>query len=328
MILAEVQRAQIVESVHRGRVALVNPSGEMAWHTGAVDAPFWPRSAVKPLQATAMLSAGWDGAGEQLALACASHLGEDEHVRLAQQIVHDAGRTLSDLQCVPDTPGSRDAWRALIERGQPDRTRERMNCSGKHAAMIATCARRGWPIETYRDPDHPLQRHIRKEIERLSGDVISAVTVDGCGAPLFAITVAGLARSFAALMRAANAGDDSPEARVVAAMCAYPHLVRGTGDDNTRVMQMLPGLIAKLGAEGVMAMAAPNGWAVAIKMDDGSTRAATMVGLEVLSATGFDTAAARELMSIAVLGHGKPVGEIRVCDELRADLRAHLAHQG
>ena len=165
-----------------------------------------------------------------------------------------------------------------------------MNCSGKHAAMLATCVANGWPTSTYRDPDHPLQVSLRGTVERLAGEPVAAVGVDGCGAPLFALTLTGLARAFAAI---ATAADGTPEHRVAAAIRRYPEWLGGTRRDVTRLVAGVPGLIAKDGAEGVYAAALPDGRAVALKIDDGGQRARPPVMVAALPGPGRRGAGAR-----------------------------------
>ena len=162
-------------------------------------ASFFPRSANKPLQAAAMLRCGLELDGELLALAAASHSGEDFHVDGARKILSGAGLTEDDLGCPPSWPLDPETARRLIARGE-GMSRIRMNCSGKHAAMLATCALSGWPTRGYLEPGHPLQQAIRRVVEELAGQQVPAVGVDGCGAPLFALTLTGLARAFRALV--------------------------------------------------------------------------------------------------------------------------------
>jgi hypothetical protein len=185
---------------------------------GQTGVPFFPRSANKPLQAAAMLRCGLDLDGELLALAAASHSGEDFHVDGVRKILSGAGLSEDDLRCPPAWPLDPETARRLIARGEGE-SRIRMNCSGKHAAMLATCAANRWPTAGYLAPGHPLQQAIRRTVEELAGEQVSATGVDGCGAPLFALTLTGLARAFRALVLSA-AG--TPERRVADAMRAYP----------------------------------------------------------------------------------------------------------
>jgi len=321
-VVAEVVRGDLVESRHRGTVVALAPDGSVTLALGAPDQPIYPRSCAKPLQLAGMLDAGLaalDLDNEAMAVAAASHSGEPRHIEQVRRILTAAGLTEDALDNTPGMPLSGPARRDLIREGQgPDRIHH--NCSGKHAAMLATCVAAGWPTASYRDPDHPLQRAIRARIEELSGEPVAAVTVDGCGAALFAITPTGLARSFLRLAdaesretatEAAAPGSASAEARVSRAMRSHPGLVGGDGRDVTRFMQALPGLTAKDGAEGVYAAASPSLGSAAIKIEDGSSRARAVVLTAVLIRLGAPRAALADLATEAVLGHGEPVGEIR-----------------
>jgi L-asparaginase II len=264
------------------------PNGSVAFSVGDVTDPIFPRSSNKPMQAAGMLHAGLDIKDELLALAAASHSGEDFHVEGVRSILDWAGLTEEDLQCPPDP------------------TRIRMNCSGKHAAMLATCVANGWPTQTYRDPDHPLQRRIKNTVEKLAGEQVTTTGVDGCGAPLFALSLIGLARAFHTLVLAEPV---SPERRVVDAMRAHPEWTSGTQRDENRLMRAVPGLLDKGGAEGVDAFALANGYAGAVKFDDGSSRARTAVTVALLRKIGKTVP--DDLGHTPVLGAGLPVGEIR-----------------
>ena len=181
-----------------------------------------------------------------------------------------------------------------------------MNCSGKHAAMLATCVARGEPTEGYLDPAHPVQAAITATLERLAGEPVQHVAVDGCGAPQHALTLRGLARAFAAV-----ATGDGACRRTAAAMTARPDLVGGTGREVTDVMAGVPGLVAKDGAEGVFAAALPDGAAVAVKVADGAGRAAVPLLVAGLRALGVDAEVLDRLARPPVLGGGRPVGELR-----------------
>lgn len=181
-----------------------------------------------------------------------------------------------------------------------------MNCSGKHAAMLATCAANGWPAPGYLAPDHPLQQAIRRTIEQLAGERVTATGVDGCGAPLFALTLAGLARAFRALVLSA-AG--TPERRVADAMRAYPQWTSGTCRDERKLMDAVPGLLVKAGAEGVAAFAFADGRSGAAKIDDGMARGRTPVTVAALRLLGAVVPDA--LASVPVIGGEAEVGAVR-----------------
>lgn len=302
-VLAEMVRNDVVESVHHGHVVGLDPTGATAVRRGDPQVRLFARSSLKPVQAVAMLRAGLDLDAELLALACASHSGEDAHLDGVARILAGAGLVESALQNTPDLP--LDATAARRAAG-PSSLRQ--NCSGKHAGMLATCVAAGWDPATYRDPDHPLQRAIRTGVGELTGDDPAPVAVDGCGAPLFSCTLAGLARAFATI---ATAGPGTPEGRVAEAIRRHPWWLGGTGRTVTRLVEGVPGLVAKDGAEGVFAAALPDGRAVAVKVLDGSARPVPVVVAATLRALGVDAPVLDEVGRADVLGHGTPVGEVR-----------------
>jgi L-asparaginase II len=280
---------------------------------GAAAEPFFPRSSNKPLQAAAMLACGLDLDGQLLALAAASHSGEDFHVAGVRQILASAGLSEDALQCPPDLPLAPAAQReVLLAGGGPARVT--MNCSGKHAAMLATCVAAGWPTGSYTDPRHPLQLAIAAMVAELAGEPVAAVGVDGCGAPLLAISVSGLARAFRALVLAEPG---TPQRRVAGAMRAYPAWTSGTTRPECELMTAVPGLLLKAGAEGVEAFALADGRAGAVKIEDGSPRARTPVTVALLhelgvaDVPGTDLAALRGLATSPVTGGSAVVGEVR-----------------
>jgi L-asparaginase II len=308
-----VVRSGFVESVHRGAAMALDSAGLPLLRAGAVDTPLFPRSSNKPLQAAAMVRCGLDLGGELLALAAASHSGESFHVAGAREILSRAGLGEDALQCPPALPLDEPSQLALLrDGGGPDRIA--MNCSGKHAAMLATCVAAGWPVASYTDPAHPLQVRIRQEIERLAEEPVTAVGVDGCGAPLFALSLAGLARAFRALVLAAPG---SAERKVADAMRAHPDWTSGTTRPERALMDAVPGLLLKSGAEGVEAFALADGRAGAFKIEDGNKRARPPVTVALLRALGADrepgtdAAALERLATDIVTGGGRDVGEIR-----------------
>ena len=305
-VLAEVIRSGIVESRHRGTVVALAANGTFAFTAGSANTPVLPRSSNKPLQATAMLRAGLPLEGELLALAAASHSGEDFHAQGVHDILDFAGLTAADLRCPTALPMDEPTARRLIRENDKPESRVRMNCSGKHAAMLATCIANDWPTETYLDPEHPLQRHIMMTIEDLAREPVAAIGVDGCGAPLFALTLGGLARAFRALVLAEPG---SPERKVADAMRKFPEWTSGTTRDENRLMASIPGLLLKGGAEGVDAFALPDGSAATLKIEDGAARARTPVTVAILAALGAQPPA--ELATAMVTGGGHPVGVIR-----------------
>lgn len=310
-VLAEVLRGDLVECVHRGSFVLLDADGEVQAALGDVEAPMFPRSSVKPIQAAAMVRLGLDLEPRLLALVAASHSGSPWHVAGVEEILAAHGRTTADLQCVEGWPLSSADRDALVrEGGHADRLH--FNCSGKHAGFVATSVINHWDVATYLDPTHPMQLACRELEERLSGYAVAADTVDGCGAPLFAIPLAGLAHAF---RKIATSDASTAEGRVADAMRAYPEMVAGVGRDDTVAMQQMPGLIAKGGAEGVMAMALPDGRACAIKITDGSPRGYQPLMLAVLRTWGLGEEQASLLPTAQVLGGGRPVGQLRLSTE-------------
>ena len=295
-----------MESRHRGVVSGLDAAGAEVVRVGAVDAPIFPRSANKPLQALAMVRAGLALDGELLALAAASHSGEDFHVAGVEKILAGAGLTADALRCPADWPLDDAALHELVRTGGA-KSRLHMNCSGKHAAMLATCVVNGWPIESYRSADHPLQLAIRAVIEELAGERVAATGVDGCGAALFALTPVGVARAFRALVLGAPG---SPERRIADAMRAHPEWTSGTRREEARLMRAVPGLLVKAGAEGVDAFALADGRAGVVKIDDGARRARTPVTVALLRALGVD-GALDALAVTPVEGGGETVGAVR-----------------
>ncbi|MBT2208209.1 asparaginase [Actinomadura sp. NEAU-AAG7] len=308
-VLVEVERSGFVESRHRGAAIGLAADGSAAVRAGAPEEPIFPRSANKPMQAVAMLRSGLDLDGELLALAAGSHSGEDFHVAGAEKILAGVGLGAADLRCPEQWPIDLEVARTA---GGPSRLR--MNCSGKHAAMLATCAVSGWPTASYLDPSHPLQRAVRATVESLSGERPVAVGVDGCGAPLFAISTSAVARAFRALVLAEPG---TPERRVADAMRAHPRWTSGTRREERRLMDAVPGLLVKCGAEGVDAFAHADGRAGAVKIDDGAMRARTPVTTALLRALRIDTApdvdaaALDELATVPLHGGDAVVGTIR-----------------
>ncbi|WP_314175043.1 asparaginase [Streptomyces winkii] len=310
-VLAEVVRSGFVEGHHRGSLIVLAADGSVESSMGDPGAPFFPRSSNKPVQAAAMLRAGLELSGPRLALAAASHSGEPFHQDLVRKVLAENGMGEDLLQCPPELPVDQDeASHAIAAAGSAEAARSRvaMNCSGKHAAMLATCAAAGWPVETYLEPSHPLQQLIAETLESLSGDRVSHIGTDGCGAPLMAITPAGLARAFRAL---ALAPADSPEGRVAGAMRAHPEYVAGTRRIDTWLMREVPGAIAKVGAESVQAAALPDGRALAFKIHDGGNRAVGPVLARTLALLGVDSPVLDRIADSPLMGGGRRVGEVR-----------------
>ena len=300
-IVAAIDRNGVDESFHHGTVVVADPSGCRAL-VGDIDTVIYPRSSLKPLQTTAMLDAGLRLDSRGLALACASHDGSPAHLAVVREVLAGAGRSEADLATTPDLPYDRgEAERVLAAGG--GRTSLQMNCSGKHAAMIATCVAAGWPVDGHLEPDHPLQVHIAAIVERLTGDV-AHIGVDGCGAPTHAVPIGGLALAISAI--AAERG------KVWSAMTAHPELVGGPERPVSVLMRAVPGLMAKDGAEGVFVAGLPDGRAVVVKISDGASRAAAVVAAAALRTLGVDVPDEVDvLLAPPVLGGGRTVGRVR-----------------
>ncbi|GAA2755928.1 asparaginase [Actinopolymorpha rutila] len=306
-VVAEVVRSGFVECRHHGSVVVLDADGSTALALGDVESPIYPRSANKPMQAAGMLHSGLDLEGELLALSTASHSGEEFHVAGVRRILAGAGLTEDDLRCPPDWPADVAARDALVRAGG-EPARVTMNCSGKHAAMLATCVAAGWPTQTYLDPGHPLQKAIRESVERLAAEKVAHTGVDGCGAPLFALSLTGLARAFQAMVRAP---EGSPEARLVAAVRAHPAYTSGSTRDEAALIGATPGLFAKGGAEACYAVALRDGRTVALKIEDGGQRARPVVMAAALRRLGVANPVVEAQAYAVQTGGGVPVGEIR-----------------
>ncbi|AMB41895.1 asparaginase [[Arthrobacter] sp. ATCC 21022] len=279
--LVEQTRDGLVESIHFGSLVALNADGSTALEAGEPDAPMYPRSSLKPLQAVALLKAGLDIPERLLALTAASHSGGKDHRDGAAEILRIHGLTEAALANSTDLPygfNERNQW--LREGNGP--TRLAQNCSGKHASMASVCVINGWPVEGYLHPEHPLQVLVRDTITELTGEDAAAVSTDGCGTPLFAH-----------------------------AMRRHPDMVAGEGRDVTALMRAVPGLLAKDGFEGLQLVGLADGRAVAVKISDGGDRARMPITLEVLRRLGLDGGTLDTLQSPPVLGGGLPVGELR-----------------
>ena len=249
-VVAEVVRSGFVEGHHHGSVVALDAGGSVDWSVGDVASAVLPRSCNKPLQALGMVRLGLDLEPELLALACASHSGEDFHVAGVRRILAHGGLDESALQTPPDYPLD-DAARDAVIRAGGEKLPVLMNCSGKHAAMLLTCVVNGWDTATYREPEHPLQRAIAESFSALTGEPVEVVAVDGCGAPLLSASLTGLARGFRALAVA----DDGPERRVADAIRDHPAYVSGSTRDERALLTAIPGAIGKAGAEACYAVA-------------------------------------------------------------------------
>ncbi|MBA2443785.1 MAG: asparaginase [Nocardioidaceae bacterium] len=312
-ILVDIVRSGFVEGHHRGSVVAMTAAGEVDWSMGDADATIYPRSCNKPLQAAAMLRSGLDLDGELLALSSASHSGEPFHLEGVRRILASAGLDDSALQTPPDYPLDEHAREDMVRAGVA-RSPIAMNCSGKHAAMLATCVMNGWPVESYLSPHHPLQVAISETFSALTGEPVAPVGVDGCGAPLFSASLVGLARGFRALVLA-PAG--SPERRVADAFVEAPDYASGSRRDESALLRAIPGAIGKAGAEACYALALPDGRALALKIEDGGPRARPVVTAAALRRMGVDREPGVDGQALnatgkaPLLGGGIAVGELR-----------------
>jgi len=298
-VLLEVVRNDLVESIHSGHLLILNRDGQELLALGDLDQLIYPRSAIKSLQASAMLRVGVKLNDQQIALACASHAGSDAHLEVVRSTLASVGLDESALLNTPDKP------LGALERaswvGPPSSLAA--NCSGKHAAMVATCKTNNWDLASYKDSSHPLQLAISNEFEILSGEQNSHVAVDGCGAPLFALTLRGLARAMRNLVLSA----DPIHKSVIRSCINNPVLVSGINRLPTLLMQKVNGLFVKDGAESVMVMATSSGEVIVWKISDGSQRGAGELARASLSHLGINLDIEPEYL----LGGGQVVGEIR-----------------
>ena len=295
-------------------MVVLGADGQVLHRAGEVAEPLFPRSSNKPMQAAGMVRCGLDADGKLLALAAASHSGEDFHIAGVHEILARAGLGTGALRCPPSLPMDEGAQQALLRLGGAAE-RAYMNCSGKHAAMLATCVLAGWPTSSYLDPDHPLQVGIRAAVEDLAGERVAAVGVDGCGAPLFALSLIGVARAFRAMTQAEPG---SAQRKVADVMRAYPDWTSGSTRPERALMAAVPGLLLKSGAEGVEGFALADGRAVAFKIEDGAARArppltvALLRTLGMAGEAGVDSAALERIAAVPVVGGDRVVGEVRV----------------
>ncbi|WP_412169462.1 asparaginase [Curtobacterium flaccumfaciens pv. flaccumfaciens] len=309
--LAVLERSGFDESRHVGAGVVVDASGTVIDSVGDVTASIYPRSTMKPFQALAVRRAGALFSDEELVLTTASHAGTAAHQALALHMLESFDHVESDLGCPPDMPFDRGTARTM-----DGPRRLAMNCSGKHAGMLAACRVNGWDEATYLGIEHPLQQRVRSVVEEYTHETVDLVGTDGCGAPVFPLTLTGLARGFAGVV--ARADDDS--AALTDAVLAHPWAIDGVGRANTVTIERLQ-VLAKLGAEGVMVMGLPGGAAVAVKVLDGSQRAGTLAALALLERNGLvasdGVAEVLEATGERVLGGGVPVGAVRVGAGLR-----------
>jgi L-asparaginase II len=311
-VLVEVTRDSLVESVHRGAVAIVDAEGAVRFALGDVDAPVYTRSSLKPIQALPLIECGAaDAFGvseEELALACASHSGEPMHTSRVAAWLERIGCSEADLACGPHMPRHEATSEAMIAtRQKPSRLHN--NCSGKHTGFLTVARHLKAPVQGYVDVAHPVQHAVLAVLRRLSGISDPARGVDGCAAPNFAVPLIAFARALAQI-----AGHRTPGAkRILSAMIAHPELVAGTGRSCTALMQAAKGKAAvKIGAEGVYAAMLPEaGLGVAIKIDDGASRGAETAIAIVLEKLGIIDSSTGLSRTTVLNTRGAVVGEKR-----------------
>lgn len=310
--LVRVLRSVLEESVHCGDVAVVDSEGQLVAFAGDADRLLYARSSMKPLQATVSLScAPFDFTDREIAVMCASHNAETVHVEAVRSLLARVGVPEQALQCPSVRP-----WDEETAAADPDRQRINSDCSGKHAGMLAACRAQQWPLDSYRDPSHPLQQHILHTALAVTGLDSVHVGVDGCGVPVHGMPLRSMATIYARLSSPDRWDALQGHAqRIVEAMRAEPYMVAGRNRPDTALMQAAPGVIAKGGAEGLLcAVVLDRGLGVAVKVRDGTHRAAgpalihALRLLDVLDDTHMERL--RPFARPPVLGGGQPVGEM------------------
>lgn len=322
-VVVEVTRGGRVESWHRGAGAAVDADGGVAFAFGDVARPVFPRSAVKPIQALPLIESGaaerFGLSQRELALACASHSGEPEHVAGAAGLLAKAGLDAGALACGAHWPLNAQAARALARSGaEPSALHN--NCSGKHAGFLCVACAAGLPVSGYESAGHGVQREVKAALEDVCGETLDEERrgVDGCSIPAYAISLRGLALGFSKIATGRGLAPARADAaqRLLAAMAAHPFLVAGTGRFDTQAMTGLGGwVITKTGAEGVFCAAIPElGLGLAVKADDGAGRAAeamiaALIARFAATPEGFGRVALRNW-------RGTEVGEVRAAGAL------------
>lgn len=307
--LVAASRGNVLESIHYGSAVLLDPDGQPLMTLGDQQARFYPRSALKPLFAVAILRSGLTLNDEQIALAAASHSGSPGHQQVAESTLQAAGLSVADLGNSTDLPYGVEERAAWLAQGGTA-TQLAQNCSGKHAALLAMCKHNGWETENYLAADHPLAATLRAIVEELTEEKILSSSTDGCGTEVYPLTLAALARGFAKLSSAAK---DTAEGRVAHAMRTHPELVAGEGRDVTALMRALHGSVAKDGFEGIQAVGLADGSSLAVKISDGGDRARMPITIKLLAERLGEEAQRqlRDLASTDLLGGGEVVGQLQ-----------------
>ncbi|HUW63592.1 MAG TPA: asparaginase [Spirochaetia bacterium] len=298
-VLLNVMRGGMVESRHRGDLAVIDVDGKVVFSLGDPHFKTFWRSAAKPFQALTLVEEGgierFALSGRELAVIVSSHGGEEEHTQTVASVLAKTGCTESDLACGPAAPLHPPAAERLMRRNLPFLPLHNP-CSGKHSGMLALCKLKGWPVEGYQRPGHPLQRNTLAVIAEMTATGVSEITigVDGCGVPVFGLPISGMAQAYARLARpGAPAGQTRSTALQIIrqAIVEHPFFVAGTGRLDTALMEVTAGrVVAKFGAEGVYcAGLAGRGLAMCLKIEDGGTRALAPVIIEVMTHLGWLT---------------------------------------
>ncbi len=306
--VAKVVRSGFTEGIHQGSAVVVDDAGQVLWSVGDISSQIFPRSANKLMQGLAMVRAGFPAKGELLALACSSHSAESFHLEGVHSLLVAANLDTDSLHCPPDWPLDVIEKDSYLAQGM-EKEVIFMNCSGKHAAMLYTCDINGWDTYSYLDIAHPLQKACRETIEEMTGEKIENIGIDGCGAPVMSTSLVGLARAFS---KFTGPSADQNQKLIADSIRAHPKFVAGTRRDSTKLMQGVPGLLAKEGAEGVYGIGLGDGRALALKISDGSDRARIVLANSVLKNVLNVVSAEvdQQLVGQVVLGGGKPVGLI------------------
>ncbi len=310
-LLGKVVRNGVVEAEHHGAVAVVDPDGRLVASMGDIDRLFYGRSSLKPFQARASRDMGALANGPSLAVACASHGGLPVHVAYVRQMLAEVGLTEELLQTPPSWPMSEAQGRRYAVAGENGPLRIWHGCSGKHAAMLQACVASGFPIETYLDPEHPLQEQMRVRMAEALGHVLSEPAIDGCGAPVYEVSVRSMARGFA------QVGARSDYEEIWTAMHRYPALV----GENPRIDQWsatVSEAAAKVGAEGLVGVSVRSRFGIAVKSWDGSVRGIEAGLLGTMEQLGLLNGSSRSLMRrrLAVFGGGSVQGQVEPTVEL------------
>ncbi len=336
--LVEVRRGAITESRHRGHIAAVDPDGNVLAQLGSPETLTFLRSSCKPHQALPLVASGaadhFGFTEKEIAVACGSHSGEPIHTAAVTEMLRKIGLDQSALKCGTHEPFSQEVARQLRDtRTEPNVLQN--NCSGKHAGMLALARHLNAPTESYDQPDSPVQLLIGRTVAQFSEIKIEDISVgiDGCGVPVFGITVLAMARMYARLVAPpASFDEETREAcrRIVGAMISYPEMVGGTTERlDTEMIRAASGrLISKVGAEGVYTVGVlpckdwPRGLGVALKIEDGEDRRArptvvieSLRQLGVLKDESLEAVASYAFFPITNR-RGDVVGEVRASFEL------------